>query len=71
MTIDEIIKKAKDEGDGFKFKAKEGQSIRPDVTFEVLDAWFGFITYSSCEGFITVNQLKEMIPFEIDFELVK
>lgn len=72
MSIEEIIEQAKQKGDGLKFKAKEGQSINSEVVFEVVDAYFGFLTYPKLNGgFFRVSDLKQMSNTPLEFELVE
>lgn len=71
MTIEEIIAKAKAEGDGLKFKAAPGQEITSEVVFEVLDAWFGFITYEALQGaYFPASYFTKLSTKPLVFELV-
>lgn len=71
MSIDEIIARAKEENGVLKFKALEGQDVTSDIIFEVVDAYFGFLTYPKLEdGFFTVGQLKQLSSEPLQFEIV-
>ena len=70
MKLDEIIELSKEKGDGMRFTADPGQNIKEEIVFEVLDAHFGFITYTGSQGgFVTVDTLKKHGMAGIEFTI--
>lgn len=79
MNIDELFEKAKDmhlKDGGKKIQFKminppvNVKEDRKNVVFEVVDAFFGFLTYAEIDGFFTKNELKEIVGKDVLYEFV-
>lgn len=79
MNIDELFEKAKDMhlkdgGKKIQFKMINPpaniKEDRKNVTFEVVDAFLGFLTYAEIDGFFTKNELKEIVGKDVLYEFV-
>ncbi|MGG0667720.1 hypothetical protein ABE073_04240 [Lederbergia citrisecunda] len=71
MNIHEVFEYAQDNEDGeVKFKPKNLSSEFKDVTFEVLDAHFGFAVYEGGEGFVSKHQFRQIYGDSMKYEIV-
>lgn len=75
MSIHEIFERAEDyamknSDGGFKFKPVNLPEGAKEVTFEVIDAFFGFITYEGLDGFCTKHHLRSIYGESMKYEIV-
>ena len=71
MNIHEVFEYAQDSKKGeVRFKPKHLSSEFRDMTFEVLDAHFGFATYEGSNGFVNKQQFSQIYGESMEYEIV-
>lgn len=71
MTLDDIITYCRQHDAERSFRPLPDQGFATDVTYNVVDAHYQFISYTGIEGqFVTVNDLKAIGMTHVRFEWV-
>lgn len=72
MNIHQVFEYAQDSvNEEVKFKPKNLSTKFKDVTFEVLDAHFGFATYKGSAGFVNKLQFRQIYGDSMEYEIVQ